>query len=328
MAHGIKISYEKVKEFIEIESNSGCKLITLKDEYINASQKIIILCKCEKEFKTDYNNFVYQNKRQCNKCSKRTKWTYNMIKNFIEVESDSGCKLITKESEYKNTSQKLLILCGCGKYEFMTSFENFISKVKHKQYCYKCGRIKWTYEKAKIFVNDTGCELLTQEEDYENGNSWVKIKCNCGNLFTIRFCNFRTGTKQCLECIISKGEKRIKDLLIKYSFPYDLQYTFSDLKGIGGGLLKFDSSVFWDEDKTKLRMLIEYDGIFHYIKQYKDDGFETLQIHDKLKNEYCQNNNINLIRIPYWEFDNIESILIKELNIISNQLENQLSKVS
>ena len=32
MTHGIKISYEKVKEFIEIESNSGCKLITLKDE--------------------------------------------------------------------------------------------------------------------------------------------------------------------------------------------------------------------------------------------------------------------------------------------------------
>lgn len=35
----------------------------------------------------------------------------------------------------------------------------------------------------------------------------------------------------------------------------------------------------------------------------------------QLRKEYCKNNNIRLIRIPYWEINNIEEILIKELNI-------------
>jgi len=30
---------------------------------------------------------------------------------------------------------------------------------------------------------------------------------------------------------------------------------------------------------------------------------------DKKKNEYCKNNNIRLLRIPYYEFKNIENIL-------------------
>ena len=36
---------------------------------------------------------------------------------------------------------------------------------------------------------------------------------------------------------------------------------------------------------------------------------------DTIKTKYCEDNNIKLIRIPYWEFDNIENILIKELNL-------------
>lgn len=34
---------------------------------------------------------------------------------------------------------------------------------------------------------------------------------------------------------------------------------------------------------------------------------------DNIKNKYCEENNIKLIRIPYTEFDNIENILNKEL---------------
>jgi len=60
-------------------------------------------------------------------------------------------------------------------------------------------------------------------------------------------------------------------------------------------------------------MLIEYDGEFHFKKFYEDDGFETLQIHDKMKDEYCKNNNIPLLRIPYWDYDKIEEIVRKTL---------------
>jgi len=130
----------------------------------------------------------------------------------------------------------------------------------------------------------------------------------------------------CPECNKSKGEKKIDEILTKNNIPHDSEYTFEDLVGVGGGLLRFDIPVFWDKEKTKLRMLIEFDGIFHYEKQYDEDGFETLKIHDKLKNEYCKKNNIKLLRIPYWDFDNIEQILEKELNI--NKTSNSESTVA
>lgn len=60
-------------------------------------------------------------------------------------------------------------------------------------------------------------------------------------------------------------------------------------------------------------MLIEYDCAYHFGKLYENDGYEIRVIHDKKKDDYCKQNNIPLLRIPYWEFDNIENILSKEL---------------
>ena len=36
---------------------------------------------------------------------------------------------------------------------------------------------------------------------------------------------------------------------------------------------------------------------------------EYYKQNDNIKTQYCQNNNIKLIRIPYWELNNIETIL-------------------
>ena len=42
-----------------------------------------------------------------------------------------------------------------------------------------------------------------------------------------------------------------------------------------------------------------------------NEKFKSQQYRDKIKTEYCKNNNIKLIRIPYTDFDNIEKILNK-----------------
>lgn len=165
---------------------------------------------------------------------------------------------------------------------------------------------EWNYEK-----NDKKPEDYTPNSKFK---VWWKCKKCDYEWFTMIQSRNGKGCG-CPKCAESKGEKQLDIILTKYNIPHDSQYKFNDLVGIGGGLLRFDAPVFWDEEKTQLRMLIEYDGIFHYEKQYDDDGFETLQIHDELKNQYCKNNNIKLLRIPYWEFNNIEEILIRELNL-------------
>ena len=167
---------------------------------------------------------------------------------------------------------------------------------------------EWDYNKNKI----------NPEEYCPNSGDkvwWICSKCGWEWYIQINQRNgvYKTGCPLCAE---SKGEKQLDYILSQYNVPHDSQYTFDDLRGIGGGLLKFDTPVFVNKEKTQLRILIEYDGKQHYewVKGfYTKEDFLKLQYHDKLKNEYCKNNNISLLRIPYWDYDNIENILRKEL---------------
>ena len=43
------------------------------------------------------------------------------------------------------------------------------------------------------------------------------------------------------------------------------------------------------------------------------DEFVNQKMRDTIKAIYCKENNIKLIRIPYWEYDNIEKIICKEI---------------
>ena len=47
-----------------------------------------------------------------------------------------------------------------------------------------------------------------------------------------------------------------------------------------------------------------------------DDALRNTKCRDEIKTQYCKENNIKLIRIPYWEFDNIEEILNRELEVV------------
>jgi hypothetical protein len=105
------------------------------------------------------------------------------------------------------------------------------------------------------------------------------------------------------------GEGKIIRWLEDNNITYNSQYYFRDLKGINNGYLKFDFAIFEDKSKTKLLCLIEYDGAFHYVQTLLGNDLEQQQEHDKIKDQYCLQHNIKLIRIPYWDFDNIEEIL-------------------
>lgn len=106
----------------------------------------------------------------------------------------------------------------------------------------------------------------------------------------------------CPRCNKSKGEKYIRMLLEKYNVKYEPQKTFSNCRDVKP--LPFD---FYLPEYDKC---IEFDGIQHFepIDRFGgQDGFEYTIKHDKIKDNYCENNNIELLRIPY--FKNIEEEL-------------------
>ena len=129
---------------------------------------------------------------------------------------------------------------------------------------------------------------------------WECLCKNCGNVFITKGSNIRSVGIQTCGCSHSKGEQKISELLTEAGYNFKTQYTFNDLIGVNGGLLRFDFAIF---ENDQLKQLIEFNGIQHYQKPQGHWGeeWETLLIHDKKKIEYCQKNNIPLKILKYDE---------------------------
>lgn len=110
----------------------------------------------------------------------------------------------------------------------------------------------------------------------------------------------------------SRGERLVKDYLENNNIKYEQEYILHGCKYKQP--LRFDFAVF---DGDSLISLIEFDGEQHYkpvrfrgISEEKaEELFKLVQLRDKIKTDYCKDNNIKLIRIPYWEANNITDIL-------------------
>lgn len=307
MSKGKKLTINEVRNFIDIDSNSGCKLISI--DYINAHEKLEIMCKCGKIYLKNYNKFKSLAERRCNECAGKKDWNIETVREFIE--SESNCKLISKE--FRNFKTLLTIECKCGRV-FYVNFNKF-KDAKQRQ-CPECGQkesIKNRTFSHADFLNKV-LELVGNEyevlTEYTRSRNHVIIKhVICNNTYHVKPNNFTNGHR-CPYCNESKGEKKIREFLQSIDIKFEMQYCFENLKGIGGGLLRFDFAIF---NKRELILLLEYDGEFHFKKQYSEDRFEVIKIHDNIKNTYCLDNNIRILRIPYWKLANSEEIIKEEL---------------
>ena len=139
----LRKSYEAVKYFIEIESESYCKLKS--KIYTTVKDNLDIECRCGMPFQTSFDCFLHGGKRQCDNCTSKMmselyKTPYSDIKSYIEGENGNGCKLLTKEIDYINTNENILIKCSCkNENEFVTTYERF--KGQNKKQCDECTKI-------------------------------------------------------------------------------------------------------------------------------------------------------------------------------------------
>lgn len=87
---------------------------------------------------------------------------------------------------------------------------------------------------------------------------------------------------------------------------------------------KFDYSIV--EYKIYLpdfNLCIEYDGRQHFEPIQSWGGLETFEVlkeNDFRKDEFCKQENINMLRISYQDFNNIESILDNYLKMLPKKL--------
>lgn len=281
-----KYDYKFIKDYIE---RFEYKL--LSTEYKNNSTPLEMICPDGHLCKISFANFKNKNRR-CSRCNGNGKYTEEEIRIMLKKE---GYILLSK---YKNANSKIIIKCFHG-HLWKTTWGKFQSGRR----CPYCSGKFNSYETIKELIeSEEGYRLLSKK--CNQLRDVVEVECKHGHVYKTTVANFKNGCR-CPYCNESKGEKEVEKFLNKYNMNFKSQYKFNDCKWYKA--LPFDFYL------PQYNIAIEYDGEFHYKMIMKFDEFVNQKIRDTIKTKYCEDNNIKLIRIPYWDFDRIEEILSKEI---------------
>ena len=232
----------------------------------------------------------------CPKCSgKAKKTTEEFIKEMKIINPN-----IEILGEYKGCGKPIKCKCLIDDHEWYPLPDNLLQN----HGCPKCGgQLKKDHEEfvKEMKIINPNIEII---EKYNGVHNHIKCRCT--------ICNHKWKTRPhelldeygCPLCSISRGELKVKNVLENLNIVYIFQHKFEDCK--------FYNKLPFDFYIPSLNTIIEYDGEQHYkiIKKFGGlEGFIDRKIRDTIKNIYCQQNNIKLIRIPYWDYGNIENIL-------------------
>ena len=250
----------------------------------------------------------------CNECGKEKYRKsrladFNKIKNYCKEALD----IEILEQEYISNSTPLAYICNKHKEKGVQyrSWADMQMKKHSCPYCAKESTIKiqsTSHEQFMSKINDfCAVEVVGT---YINSKTKIKVKCKkCGKMGYMRPDHILNGVSlNC--CVKSKGEEEVERVLQKLKIPYVFQKRFEDCR--------LEKPLPFDFYVPSLNTCIEFDGRQHFVFSNTfhktEESFEKLKNRDKIKNEYCIKNSVNLIRIPYWEIKNIEKILTTHLD--------------
>lgn len=238
------------------------------------------------------------------------KWEKPMSKNCNDLTGKVFGKLTVLYRYYqnnKNGGSQWVCQCECGNIKIILG----ASLTRNDRPTRSCGC--QTYENAsKANINDlTGHrfgKLVVMEDTKIRKNHRVvwRCKCDCGQIVErVSDSLIQGDTKSCGCCNTSLGEIKIEELLREHNIIFQKQKTYEDLVGKNNIPYRFDFYL------PEYNRLIEFDGIQHFQERnFFSDTFEEICIRDKIKNKYCKNKGIPLVRIPYWK---ISDLTIKDL---------------
>lgn len=298
-----------IEDFIEkAKKIHGNRYDYSKVDYVNNTTKVEIICPIHGSFWPTPARFLAGS--NCQKCSnkKNADVTGLTQKQWLEKAKEiHGDKYNYFLLDYKNSRSKVKIVCpkhgvfeqlanshlqGCGcpkcKYEILLQNQ----PMTQDEYIRKANKIhynKYDYSKSK----------------YSSWNEFITIICPEHGEFEQRAGSHLQGFG-CPNCATSKGENLIQNYLHLNNIKGLFQYKFEDCR--------YKKSMPFDFYLPDYNLCIEFDGIQHYvpIKHFGgQENLELIQLKDSIKTQYCLDNKIELIRIPYWDIDNIESILDK-----------------
>lgn len=274
-----------------------------------------IKCKCGAHFNRLLEDVVYKKAFYCPICSreirgkKRRKGDEAIFKNL----KNKGYKIIDTGSGFLN-NQYIEVEDKDGYRGFVkdnhiqrgSSMSKFDIRINKKYYVYNVNNY------CKLNNLEVECIDL---DDTQYSRQALKFRCACGNEFVTSITSFQSGKIRCEKCAksISRYEEKFKQFLLDNNIEYIYQYSINQCRDVLP--LPFD---FYIKDYD---VLVEIDGEGHYhpcnFNQIShEDAEATYKVtkkHDEIKTAYCVNNNIRLLRLPYYSIqdNSYQNIFLK-----------------
>jgi very-short-patch-repair endonuclease/predicted nucleic-acid-binding Zn-ribbon protein len=303
----------------KVKEVHGNKYDFSKTNYSKALNKVVVTCPNHGDFLVRADHLLRG--QGCPKCAQENTGKANKLTRdeFITksnlVHDD---KYDYSQVEYDGVNIPVKIICPLHG-EFLQTPNNHMNG----NGCKKCGfesisknNISNTEDFIKSAKIVHGDKYDYSQVDYKLNTTPVKIKCSIHGEFVQSPAAHLRG-QGCPICQESTGEKLVSTILEKQEVKFLKQHKFVDCtnKKQGGSCRKLPFDFYIPE----LNVCIEYDGRQHFepiIGLGGERAFENQKIRDKIKTEYCEENGIKLIRVPYtMKKEDIEPYILSELGM-------------
>jgi very-short-patch-repair endonuclease len=276
--------------------------------------KITIICPIHGQFSQIVNNHAQGSK--CPFCIRDTsRKTLQYLEQAKKVHNNKYDYSQTNIAMVKTILEKIIIHCPEH-----GEFKQELRMHALGQQCPKCSYknrnpyadLDTLIQKAQL-IHRNAYDYSKCHEKYKGTHSKIEIICPSHGSFFPTFKSHIYRQAKCPSCQVSKGENAIMVILEFHEINYISQKTFENLIGRKRPL-KFD---FYLPD---FNTCLEYDGEQHFepIKLFGGEkAFEEAQKRDKIKNDFCEKNGIQLIRISYRD-----KIIHKLKPILGNKVQN------
>lgn len=229
------------------------------------------------------------------------KYSFEYVKNLAK---DLNFEILN-DLEYKGVTSHLKIKClKCNKIDIKEA-RTIIQKTCSCQYCSGHRSKKYTTEEIKNKIYQAVKDEYELLGDYEHhGIKIPMLHKKCNKVWKVNMSDFLNRNVRCPFCAKSIGEIEVEKILKDKNIKFETQFSFKDLK--------YKKPLRFDFYLPEYKSVIEVDGIWHAVPyKYQTDeiSFNNLMerhYKDELKNQFCLDNNIPILRIPTYSFNKLK----------------------
>lgn len=292
-------------------------LVQINDLYPNSKAMVNVRCDCcGKIYKVNMKAYTKNTEHNdgkcvCQKCSIQVRYDKTLddrrkdyYRRLVEKCNENNYTLVSSVEEINGNRSYIEYCCPDHGRQRM-KIANFLIGRKCPECAKEKARHKYQLTQEEILsrVSECGGKIINPSEYVNSEKDNLLFECmECGTIFSSSLAHFtQHGGRLCGSCSSSEslGEKKIRNCLESKNVEFCREKEFKDCRDIKP--LPFDFYL------PLYNAIIEFDGRQHFGEtDFFSYSYTKTKEHDRIKNEYCEKNNIALLRIPYWDINHIE----------------------